>query len=174
MPAPDEPRGLPRTRQGLLSKGHNPPRYVDRELPTYETRIFADGGPGKLHPGALGSNPWILGSLTIGSGNIWNITFVEFTAGSPNAYFKLRHNRSGTNASNPGGTLETWYLAARGRLSERSAADSPLRSVRGPGTYFLYGFGAGSVAGTTSNRVHRALGSRAVDRFSGLIRGYVT
>lgn len=165
--------GVPRQRETLLSKGHNPPRLVDKEIPTYESRIYADGGPAKAPtPGAQGTNPWILGSMTIGSGNVWNMTYYQFTAGSPNASFKLRHNHSGTNATNPGGTLQTWHLAARGVLERESHADSPMRSIRS-GTLFLYGFGGGSVAGTSSNRVHRALSIAAGDRFSGLVRGYV-
>jgi len=163
-----------RKREQLLSEGHNPPRFVDRRLPTYETGVFADGGPAKVGgPRQQGTNPWILGSFTLGSNKIWMMDQYKFQTSSPNVWFKLRHGHSGT-ASVPGGTLDSWHMTARGALGDRSGnSESPLHAVRGPGTIFLYGFGAGSVSGTSSNRVHRALGTRGVDRFSGLVRGYV-
>lgn len=160
-----------RRRNALLSRGHSPPRFVDEEIPTLEKSIFAEGGPSKVSPGAQGSNPWILGSATIGTNHFWNLLEAKFAAGSPNVWFKLRHNHSGS--SNPrGGTMDAWHLASRGETSAVGDHKTPLRSIPA-GTVFLYGFGAGSVSGTTSNRVHRTLGTRAVDRFSGLLRGWV-
>lgn len=163
--------GVPRERKVLLSKGHNPPRFIDEEIPTYESTIYADGGPGiPPTPGAQGSNPWILGSLTIGSGNIYNITYYRFDAGSPNVFFKLRHNHSGTNAANPGGTKQTWHLPTRGFVENQAEKNTPLRSIRGPGTLFLYGFGPGS----SNLAQHRGLTGGANARWAGLVRGYMT
>lgn len=164
---------MTRQRNVVLSKGHNPPRYVDREIPTFEQGIFADGGPGKVFVGAQGSNPWILGSMYIGSNHVFNILQTKFQSGSPNVWFKLRLNRSGSSATQQGGTIDSWFLQQPGRQLDVGDVDTPLRSIRGPGTLFLYGFGGGSVSGTTSNRIHKTLGTQANLRYSGLIRGHV-
>lgn len=168
-----------RVREQYYSPGHQPPVYKDKVIPTLEARIYADGGPGKLHPGAQGTNPWILGSMTIGSNKVWNIDLVELETSTPNVWYKLRHSHSGSASptssapgNHPGGTLASWHLAARGALNRQGDAMNPIRSIR-QGTVFVYGFGAGSVAGTTSNRVHRAIGIAATDRFSGLVKGHI-
>lgn len=168
-----EPQDMQRYRPTFLSPGHNPPRYVDKVIPTFETTIHADGGPGKQFPRAQGTNPWIAGSFTLGTNRVWNIVLAKMQASSPNVWFKLRHNHSGTNATAPGGTLDEWFLSAAGRQVDVGETETPLRSIRSSGTLFLYGFGAGSVSGTTTNRVHKTLGTRAVDRFSAMVRGYV-
>jgi len=168
-----EPQDMARYRPVAVSPGHNPPRMVDKVLPTYETVMQGFGGPGKQFPRTQGTNPWIAGSVTIGTNRVFNITLAKMQSSSPNVWFKLRHNHSGSNAQAPGGTLDEWHLAAPGRVLDVGDTDTPLRSIRTSGTLFLYGFGAGSVSGTSSNRVHKALGTRGQDRYSALVRGYV-
>lgn len=163
-----------RVRRLLLSKGHNPPRYVDDELPTLPVGIFGDGGPAKPFPRSQGTNPWIAGSFTIGTNRIFVMDQYDFNTGSPNVWWKLRHNHSGTNASVPGGTIWAKHQPARGNLSGEDSSGKGILRIRGPGTISLYGFGAGSFGiGTTSNLVHRAMGTRGTDRYSGQIRGYI-
>lgn len=167
----DQADDLQRRRRVLLSQGHMPPRFIDDYAPTYHTGIHGDGGPSKVGPRSAGTNPWIAGSFTIGSGNVWLLREADFHSSTPNVWFKLRHNHSGTNATNPGGTIRSWHLPTRGDLN-RNGEQRGLLSLRS-GTVFLYGFGAGSVSGTSSNRVHRALGTRAVDRVSAYVGGVI-
>lgn len=171
-PRDDPVDQLSRNRQQLLSEGHNPPKFVDRRLPTFDVGIYADGGPGKTVLRARGTNPWTLGSITIGSNKILCIDYMHFEAASPNMWFKLRHNHSGS-AAIPGGTIDSYYLGARGGVTSIGGPDQPLLAVRGPGTLFLYAMGAGSVSGTSSNLVHKALGTRGVDRYAGKVRGWI-
>lgn len=161
-------RGLPRVREAVRSDGHPTPRFMDRSIPSWERRIFAEGGPGKTFPGASGTNPWTLGTLMIGSGQVFELTYFRFQTGSANAFFKLRHSNSGSNSANPGGTLQSWHLPSVGLQEAAVEPESPIRSIRGPGTLSLLGFGAGS-----SGANHRALPTTAATRFSGLVRGYV-
>ena len=164
---------MQRKRSVILSPGHNPPKMVDRQLPTQEARIHGYGGPGKKVQGAQGTNPWVAGSMTIGSNKIFNLTLAKMQSSSANVWFKLRHSRSGSGATIAGGTLDEWYLQNAGRQIDVGDIDTPLRSFKGPGTLFLYGFGAGSLSGTTSNRTHKTLGTRGQDYYSALIRGYI-
>lgn len=174
MQRDDSPDGA-RLRAGAPSPGHNPPRILDRALPTLRPGINGDGSPAKTAPRTQGTNPWILGSMTIGSQHIYALDWYKFETSSPNVWFKLRHNHAGnlagsTPSNQPGGTLMTWHLAARGARENHAGRDAAFIAVPA-GTVFLYGFGAGSVSGTSSNLVHRALGTRGVDRFSGHVRG---
>lgn len=160
-----------RQRQTEYSPGHDPPRYVDRSLPSLPVRIFADGGPAKTSFGAQGTNPWILGSFTIGSGKVFEAHTVDFHSGSPNVWFAVRNNHPGSNTRLPGGTIRKFHLPSRGDLVRQDR--NGIFWIRGPGTISLYGFGAGSVGGTSSNRVHRALSIAGGDRFSGLLEGHI-
>jgi hypothetical protein len=176
----DQPsEDLQRRREVVLSPGHDPPRYVDKQIPTLEAVIHADGGPGKVSPGAMGTNPWIVGSMTIGTNHIWNIDLIQLETSTPNIWVKVRHNHSGTAAPSAaapynykGGTLGEWLLASRGGREIVGRPDAPIRSIRG-GTVFIYGFGAGSVAGTSSNRVHRAMSIQGADRTGVTVKGHI-
>lgn len=166
----DTPTEDLRERGQRLSKGHNPPRYVDKELPTFEDDITAIGGPGKDGPeSGQGSHPWVLGSKTIGTGEIWQIDLVEFDANSAPAWFVLRHNRSGSHQGQ-GGTLEAWLMQNAGdRVIVGDESEAPVASIREPGTVELLGFGARSRA--TGANPYGTIGTRPTDNFKGRLRG---
>lgn len=169
-----------KTRPQLYSPGHDPPKYVDHVIPTLETRLYADGGPGKRFPGAQGTNPWILGTMTVGTNRVFNIDLVHLETSSPNVWFKVRHNHSGSAAptagapyNHKGGTLDSWHLAARGGREIVGRPQAPILSIRS-GTVSFYAFGAGSAAtsgGTT--QIHKALSAVAAERFSGKLKGHI-
>lgn len=165
-----QPYELERTRRVRLSKGHNPPTYVDDELPTYESTLFGMGGPGKTFPRTQGTRPWLAGSMTIGSNHVLNVFAAHFNTSTPNVWFLLRHSRSGSNAANPGGTIAAWHLAARGQLDIVSEKDSPLMSIRA-GTVTLYGVGGRRVA--TGSMPFSSLPSSGSEMVSAKLRGYV-
>lgn len=164
-------QGIVRYRPMLRSDGHNPPRLVDKPLPTLEQLIFAEGGPGRGGAGE-GSLPWILGSIPLGSGDVLNLTFIHMETNTPNVWFKIRHNHSGTAAMDPrGGTMDSFHLAAKGGRSFISDPESPVRSFRGPGTLTFEAFGPRNAV--TGAVPHGSLGTRAQDAFVGELKGYI-
>lgn len=162
--------GVRRSRGMRFSAGHNPPKMVDSQLATRERSIVGIGGPGKPFPRTQGTHPWIAGSFTIGSNKVWQLEKAHFEIGSPNCWFLLRHSHSGT-AAIPGGTIDAWRFNATGRTDILGDTDAPLRSVRGPGTVFLYGFGRRSAS--TGSTPYLQLGSSPTIAFAAVLRGHI-
>lgn len=159
-----------RTRRQVLSPGHNPPKFVDEVLPTFEQEIHGIGGPGRTFPRAAGTHPWIAGSLTIGSNKVFNVTHIHLESSTPNVWFLLRHNHSGT-AAIPGGTIQAFRMQSAGFRDIVGRADSPIRSIRGPGTVYVYGFGRRNAL--TGSTPYAALGTNLAHSHAATVRGYV-
>lgn len=165
----DHPEDFTRQRRVRYSPGHNPPRSVPDTLPTLEQSITGYGGPGRTNPRTQGTHPWIAGSFTIGSNHVWNISLIDLKSSSPNVWFMLRHNHSGT-ASLPGGTIDKWHLPAAGhRTIGPTGPNTPIRSIRGPGTITVLGFGARRAL--TGSTPYRALGTNTGHEYGATIRG---
>lgn len=161
-----------RRREQQLSKGHNPPAWVDREIPTWESELTGIGGPGKDGPeSGQGSHPWVLGSMTIGTGHVYQVDVVELEANSAPVWFILRHNRSGSHQGQ-GGTLNAWHLENAGdRVIVGDESEAPITSIREGGTLELLGFGPRSRA--TGANPYGTIGTRTTDNFKGRIRGNI-
>lgn len=159
-----------RRRPALLSKGHEVPKYVDDEIPTFETRIEAEGGPGGDE--GQGTNPWIAGSLTIGSGKVWAIDRIALDSSSPNVWYKFTHNHPGT-ATVPGGTLESIFVGSGGHLEIQGRRNDPVLAIRGPGTVQVEVFGARQNRSRSDGTLHEALGTNPGDLWAVLAKGRI-
>lgn len=156
----------------LKSEGHDSVRMVDKPLPTMEQQIFAEGGPGRGGPGE-GSLPWVLGSVPLGTGDVLNITLVHLETNTPNVWYKLTHNHSGTTQGTlpQGGTIDAWHLAAEGGRDIVGETEDPIRSIRGPGTVQLELVGPRNAL--TGAVPHGSLGTSPEDAWAGEVKGWI-
>jgi len=130
--------------------------FVDKPIPTEPVRIFGTGR--STYSKGVGS-PWNVGSYNIGTEQVLQIVFEEFSTNTPNVYFQIRHDNIGT--------IDTPYLESAGQETRIGGIFEPLESIGTSGYLRVDVLGPGSSDGT-----FEGIGSEGNIRLTAKLVGY--